>query len=406
MLTYRQALEFVLQQVCPLPPVTLPLAEAGGKVLAGTPKARWDLPATDNSAMDGFAFAFAGQREDSLLPVTGFLPAGAPTLPAPPSGQAVRIMTGVPLPAGCDTVVPFEEVRQVAEGIRLARPPRAGQHVRRRGEELRRGHPLFAPGQVLHSGEIGLLAAAGIAEVRVVPTPRVALLATGDELVGLGAAPEPGQIVNSNLYMLDARLCEEGYPVERLGIAKDRLDDLREKLQRGLEADLLITTGGVSVGDRDLVQQALRELDCTVHFWRVAIKPGKPVLFASRRGRPVFSLPGNPAAAAATFEILVRPALRGLAGHPQPEAPRLPAMIESPVAGDDRQRFIWGTATCRQGRFYFAPAFHQQSGRNSCMDGFNALLPVAAGGPGLAAGEQADILLLRVPKTEGSDGSP
>jgi molybdopterin molybdotransferase len=288
--------------------------------------------------------------------------------------MAVRIMTGAPLPAGCDTVVPLEDVTELADGIRLQRAPQVGQHIRLRGEELRRDEIVLHSGTPLFAAELGLLAAAGAERVWVHPAPRVALLSTGDELVELGQAPGPGQIVNSNAHLLAARL------------------------RRGLEADLLISTGGVSAGDRDYVQAVLHDLGFTLGFWKVAVKPGKPVLFGTVGERPVFGLPGNPAASAATFELFVRPALRRLAGHADPLHPRLRAVLSAPISGGEkRQRFLWGTLEAEAGRYVFNPSPRQNSGQNRAMQGARALLPVPGGSDDIRAGREVEVLLLRMP---------
>ncbi len=398
MLTYDQALQLIIDTVQPLPPVEAALAGAAGKVLAEPVTARWDLPGADNAAMDGFALAGAGVAAGRTLPVSGFLPAGAaPAGPVAP-GQAVRIMTGAPLPQGCDTVVPFEET-EVAEGsVRLLRDLQVGQHVRRKGEEFRAGEVILPAGTLLQPGEIGLLASAGAARIRVRPTPRVAVLSTGDELIEVGQQPGPGQIVNSNAYLLAARLGEEGYPVRILGAARDNPGDLRRQLEEAGDVDLLLTTGGVSIGDHDFVQQTIIELGYRVIFWKVAIKPGKPVLFAARGARPFFGLPGNPAATAATFELFVRPALRRLAGHPNPHSPQLQATLAAAIKGDKRQRFIWGRLDGIDGQYQFIPAPTQGSGQNRCMQQSTALLPVPADSPGLAAGAIVKVILLRLPR--------
>lgn len=398
MLTYQQAIDMILKTVHPLPPVETALPDALGSVLAEPVKARWDLPPADNSAMDGYAFAFAGQREGDELAVAGFVPAGAPFSGSLSPKEAVKIMTGAPLPPGCDTVAPLEDTAAEGDRIRLTRAPRKGQHVRRRGEELGRGEPLLAPGVPIYSGEMGLLAAGGITMVKVHPAPRVALLSTGDELVELGSAPGPGQIVNSNFHLLAARLRESGCDVVSLGIARDDPKDLAARIAGGLEADMLISTGGVSVGDRDYVQEILREHGFELGFWRVGIKPGKPVLFGTVRNTPVFGLPGNPAASAATFELFARPALRRLAGHRDPLPPRLRVTLTASVSGGEkRQRFLWGTLREREGSYLFTPSARQGSGQNRGIQGAQALLPVPGGSPDIAAGTKLEVLLLRLP---------
>jgi len=398
MLSYQDAVEVVLQAVSPLPPVPMPLAEALGRVLAEPVLARWDLPPADNSAMDGYAFACGGTGAGGELEVVGFVPAGHHFAGTVAAGRAVKIMTGAPLPAGCDTVVPVEETVEEQGRLRLLRTPQPGQHVRRRGEELRQGEALVSAGTPLQAGELGLLAAAGCEQVRVHPAPRVALLSTGDELVELGEVPGPGQIVNSNFHLLAARLREEGCSVLPLGIARDNAGDLGQRIGRGLQADLLLSTGGVSVGDRDHVQETLVGFGFELGFWRVSIKPGKPVLFGTVKGVPVFGLPGNPAAAAATFELFVRPALRRLAGFVDPLQPRLRATLATGIdGGEKRQRFIWGTLQEAAGRFTFIPSSRQGSGQNRSLQGVQALLPVPGGEGPLAAGEEVEVLLVRLP---------
>jgi molybdopterin molybdotransferase len=245
---------------------------------------------------------------------------------------------------------------------------------------------------------MGLLAAAGITSVKVHPLPRVALLSTGDELVELGAAPGPGQIVNSNFHLLAARLRESGCSIVSLGIARDEPEDLAARIAEGLEADMLISTGGVSVGDRDYVQEILIEHGFQLGFWRVGIKPGKPVLFGTARNTTVFGLPGNPAASAATFELFARPALRRLAGRRDPLPPRLRVTLTEDVSGGEkRQRFLWGALQEREGRYLFTPSPRQGSGQNRSIQGAQALLPVPGDSPEIAAGTEMEVLLLRLP---------
>lgn len=399
MLTYPEALDRVLLTIQPLPCEELPLPEALGRTLAETVTAAWDMPPADNSAMDGYAFALAGAEPQTEWRVIGLARAGAGHIGEVPAGAAVKIMTGAPLPAGCDTVAPLEAVEQLsAERIRLGAGLQLGDHVRCRGEEFRQGEPLLAAGTALKAGAIGLLAAAGVARVRVHRRPRVALLTTGDELVDLGVQPGPGQIVNSNRYLLTARLQEEGAEVWPLEIAGDSRQELTARLAQGLQADLLVTTGGVSMGEYDLVKECLSELGFELGFWKVAIKPGKPVLFGTAQGTPVFGLPGNPAAAAATFELFARPALRRLAGDPAPQPRRCRATLTCPVRGaGNRQSFLWGRVEESQGHYRFTPSSRQGSGQMRGLQGAQALLPLAAEGPDLAAGSEVELLLIYLP---------
>ncbi|BCR03709.1 molybdopterin molybdenumtransferase MoeA [Desulfuromonas versatilis] len=398
MLSYEEALDIILRTLAPLPAEDIALPEALGRALAEAVPSRWDMPPADNSAMDGFAFAAAGLAPQGRLKVAGLSRAGAgfpgPVLP----GEAVKIMTGAPLPEGCDTVVPIEVVEEVAGVIEFRSSVPNGDHVRYQGEEFRQGETLLGAGTTLRAGEIGLLASAGVARVRVHRQPRVALLTTGDELVDIGVRPGPGQIVNSNRYLLTARLQEEGCTVWPLEIAGDQRSELTDRLAQGLQADVLITTGGVSMGDYDLVQSCLKDLGFELGFWKVAIKPGKPVLFGRVGDKPVFGLPGNPAAAAATFQLFVRPALRRLCGYCDPLPPRSRATLTAPVSGGgNRRQFLWGAVVEEDGRYLFTPSGKQGSGQTRSLQGAQALLPVAAGSGDLAAGQEVEIMLIYLP---------
>lgn len=398
MLTYEEALQLVLATVQPLPPVAVPLTSAAGRVLATAIIASRNLPPSDNSAMDGYAFAWSEDIHEKPLAVIDFVAAGHARQIPVPAGNAIKIMTGAPLPPNCDTVVPIEDVVVIEGMIRLKEKPSIGENIRYCGEELRCGELILDAGTPLFAGEIGFLAAAGIETVLVHPAPQVAILSTGDELVELGDPQIAGKIVNSNAYLLATRLREEGCEPILLGIARDTPEELRAALTKGLQADLLLTTGGVSVGDCDHVQEALINLGFNRKFWKVAIKPGKPVLFGMINSQPVFGLPGNPAATAATFELFVQPALRRLAGFPSTRPPRLRVTLTEAIkGGGKRQRFLWGRLEIRNGSFCFTSAHYQGSGQNRSLQGAQALLPIPEHSPDLPAGSEVEILLLRMP---------
>lgn len=308
-------------------------------------------------------------------------------------------MTGAPLPQGCDTVIPIEDVSVHGDNVELKEVPPSGSHVRLRGEELKVGDTVLGAGETLTPGSIGLLASAGKTRVRIHPAPRVGVLSTGDELVELGEHPGPGKIINSNAHLLAARLREEGYQPEMLGIARDCRENLESCMRRGLACDMLITSGGISIGDRDFVQETLTKLGFEKIFWKVAIKPGKPVLFGRIGPMPVFGLPGNPASTAATYELLVRPALRLLSGSRTPLSPRIKVRLLTPVkGGDKRQQFIWGRLFAEAGEIGFQPARIGSSGQNRSLHGAQALLPVAVGSAGFAEGDMVEVIMLRLPE--------
>jgi len=397
-LTYEEAVETVIQRVRPLAEVGLPLLEARGMVLSSPVYARWDLPTANNSAMDGYAFRFGGRRFGDVLPVIGTSRAGAPFDGPVSAGEAVKIMTGGVLPPRCDTVVPIEEVEASEAGIRLLHPVEKGRHVRCRSEEIERGQILAEAGDVLDAVVTACLAAAGITTVTVRPAPRVALFSTGDELVEPGSVPGPGQIVNSNSLLLNGLLYEEGCRVLPLGIVRDSKDDLEKAIQDALEADLVLSTGGVSVGDHDYVKDVYMRMGAEILFWKVRIKPGKPVLFGFLKNTPFFGLPGNPASSATTFELFVRPALRRLQGQTRLFRPRLRVVLEKEVKGGQRrERFLWGALRGEEGRYLFTPSGRQCSGQNLTMKAAQALLPVAADSETIPAGSEVEVLLLHPP---------
>lgn len=399
MLNYDQALQQVLETVNLLPSQSLPLKTAIGLVLAAPTKARWDMPSWDNSAMDGFAFAADSVASSSSLQIVGNSFAGHPFDGELQAGQAIQITTGAPIPAGADSVVPVEETSTEGTQLLLQKAIRKGQHVRYRGEEYRADEVLLEAGTQLQAGAVGMLASAGVDQVAIIPRPKVAIFSTGDELVELGEEPGPGQIVNSNLQYLIARLHECGCIPVPLGIGEDRQEDLTRILDEAQEADLIISTGGVSVGEKDLVQETLLQHGFKRKFWKVAIKPGKPVLFGTLGGKPCFGLPGNPAATAATFEIFARPALRKLAGFPDPLPPRIKVRLAEAVkGGGKRQNFLWGQIQIESGQLVFDPSQRQGSGQNRSLQQAQALLPIAIDSPDLQAGNEVEILLLQMPQ--------
>lgn len=336
MLSVEEALERVLAAIPVLGSETVGLPAAHGRVLAEPIAAGRDLPPWDNSSMDGYAVragdtAGASADRPVRLRVLGEVPAGA-VAPTPLGrGEAYRILTGAPMPAGADAVVPQEEVHRDGATLVLLRPVERGVFVRPRGEDIRAGDPVLAPGALLGPAALGVLAALGRPLVRVYQRPRVAILSTGDELVDLDAVPGPGQIPNSNTYTLAAQVREAGGISLNLGIARDVREELEERLRWGLTADILVSSAGVSVGDRDLVREAMAKLGAELDFWKVSMRPGKPLTFGRLSGRPVFGLPGNPVSSMVTFELFVRPALLKMGGREALFRPRVRARALEPI---------------------------------------------------------------------------
>ena len=327
LLSVEDARDQILAEVKPLPAVELPLLSARNLVLVEEITADCDVPPFRNSAMDGYAVLAeetlgATQEKPVRLRVAGMVAAGSAEPRAIEPGSAFRIMTGAAMPAGADAVVRFEETDEGSPGKRLAgrdeveifRPARPWDNVRPAGEDVANGTTVLPVGRRLRPADLGLLAALGRTSIRVHRPPRVALLSTGDEVVSPGARLAPGLIRDSNTTTLAAMAASWGAEVIELGIAGDRLDDLRRCLHDGTSADLIVTSGGVSVGDFDLVKDAL-QAEGDVAIWQVRMKPGKPLAFGRAGGVPLLGLPGNPVAAAVSFEIFGRPAIRKMLGY-------------------------------------------------------------------------------------------
>ena len=330
--SYENALRLILGSVAPLRVERVSLLDAVSRVLAEDVVAPWNLPACDNSAMDGFAVrsadcggyaATAGvlagnaplPTAGARLKITGYIPAGRLADQPLEPGCAIRIMTGAPIPAGCDAVVPVEQTEEIDGHVLIQAAVKPRQQIRFTGEDVARGEAVLAVGTVLRPPAISLLASFGRAFVAVYGKARVAILSTGDELIELGEPMAEGKIINSNTLSLAASLREIGAIPVILGISRDDPAEMREKLIEGFKADALITSAGVSAGDRDYVRDVLQELGVKQIFRQVEMRPGGPTAFSVRDGKPIFSLPGNPVATMIMFEELVRPALLKMMGH-------------------------------------------------------------------------------------------
>ncbi len=327
-LAIEDALDLVLSRVRPLTGETVAVAAAAGRVLAEPAAALVDLPPFDSSAMDGYAVR-AGDAPGELR-VVGHSAAGMPFTGALSAGEAIGISTGAEVPGGADAVVPVELVREEGELIEAGAVV-AGAHIRRRGGDVSRGELVVAAGVRLGAPEVGALAAAGLAEVVCGRRPTVAVLATGSELRAPGEPLAPGEIYESNSTLLAAQLESAGALAEVLPPVADDPAETRAALARGLDSDVLVTSGGVSVGPHDLVRGLLAELGVDEVFWQVAVRPGKPVAFGVRGSTLVFGLPGNPVSSLVGFELFVRPTLDALQGLADPRPRYLPGRLASSV---------------------------------------------------------------------------
>ena len=402
MLTVAEAGARVLAAVRPLDAEIVPLDEAQGRVLAHAITAGRDLPPWDNSAMDGFAVRSADVP--GVLPVAGTVVAGHAPGAALAPGTALRIMTGAPMPAGADAVVIREDAEELpgeppggaGDRVRLAAPARPGDNVRRRGEDVAAGAHALDAGIPLGAGEIGFLAALSHGLVRVVRRPRVAILSTGDELVSVDVPPRPGQIVSSSRYALAAQIRDAGAVPVNAGIAPDAPDVLLARIRDALAADVLITAGGVSAGDYDFVKDALAAAGVSTGFWKVAMKPGKPLAFGSTAaGGLVFGLPGNPVSSMVGFELFVRPALLAMQGARALHRPRAPVTITSDYGKQPGRAHFLRASLRRQGDSLLADLHPRQgSAMLSSMVGTHALVVVPAESGDVAAGSRLEALLL------------
>lgn len=398
-LTVDQARALVLDTVPVLAAAQrLPVRDALGRVLAADVISPIDVPAHTNSAMDGYALRAAdlGETGDTTLTVCGTAFAGRPFEGACPASSCVRIMTGAVLPPSLDTVVMQEAVRADGEQIAIPAGQKKGQNVRHAGEDLRAGAPALHAGRLLTPSDLGLIASLGIAELSVKRRLRVALFSTGDELLSLGEAPRPGAIYDSNRYTIDGMLRRLGCEVIDLGVARDTPEALEAAFRdAAAQADAVITSGGVSVGDADFVRTLMAQLG-EVAFWKIAMKPGRPMAFGRIGDAMLFGLPGNPVAVMVTFHTFVRPALMRMMGvDPLPLVPALQAECVTPLKkGAGRTEFQRGVLFAEDGRWKVRLTGAQGSGVLSSMSAANCLVVLEHERGNVAPGETVTVQLL------------
>jgi molybdopterin molybdotransferase len=414
MISVEEALERILAHVPVLEPVEAPILEALGQVTAEDVVSPLDIPPHDNTAMDGYAVraadtAGATGAQPVQLRVIGDLAAGYLFEGRVGPGEAVRIMTGAPMPPGADAIVPFEETDEPAGrsfgafaksrdvvGILKAAGP--GANIRYAAEDVWRGQTIIPRGAVLHPAQVGVLASLGMATVRVHRRPVVAILSTGDEVVDPGQPLRPGQIYDSNAYSISAMVRANGGIPRRLGIAKDTVEALTARLREGLDADMLVTSAGVSRGDYDVVKDVLAK-EGEVDFWTVRMRPGKPLAFGAfssgDRRVPHIGLPGNPVSSMVSFELFGRPAIFKMLGRSDWRREIVRAIADEAIANTDGRRvYARAILTRRDGAWHAALTGPQGSGILTSMAHANALAVVPEEVPGVRAGEEVDCLLL------------
>ncbi len=393
--TYDEARQIILGSVQPLGAERVQILEALGRVLAEDIIAPWEMPFCNNSAMDGYAVRAAECQPGMVLPVTGYIPAGAlATSPLPP-GSAVRIMTGAPVPEGADAVVPIEDTEPLDSQVRVTTKVAPRQHIRFTGEDVRCGETILPAGTLIRPPEISLLASFSKVLVPVYRKPRVAILSTGDELIEVGEPITAGKIINSNALCLAAAVAEAGALPLMLEIARDNLESHRRQLSEGLRNDVLVTSAGVSTGDRDLVRDVLAELGVRQLFWKVGIKPGGPTAFGLKDDKPVFSLPGNPVATMITFEEFVRPALLRMMGHTRVVKAFVPALFQEPLTKKPgKVSFLRVRLKLDSGRYLAYSSGDQNTGILKTMLLADAIAVLPAERTSFAPGEEVQVHVL------------
>ncbi|MCK5123846.1 MAG: molybdopterin-guanine dinucleotide biosynthesis protein B [Dehalococcoidia bacterium] len=415
MISVEEALEKILSYVEVLEPERRPILDCLGQVLAEDVYSTIDIPPLDNSAMDGYAVRAEdtyGARESSpvYLAVVGEVAAGSlPTKEIEP-GTAIRIMTGAPLPDGADAVVQFEDTDEMTRKssggdlsqIGILRQAKKRLNVRNRGEDIAKGSLVLEKGRVLRPQEIGVLASLGRSTALVIRRPIVAILATGDELIAVDQPLDPGKIHDSNTYTIAAEVSRYGGIPRILGIGRDSIQSLTEKIDEGLDADMLITSGGVSKGDYDIVKDVLAEHG-EVGFWTVRMKPGKPLAFgimknvegSRKRQVPHLGLPGNPVSSMITFEQFARPAISKMMGKKTLTKPTIRAIIEANIANNDGRRvFARVIVTRRDGQYYASVTGPQGSGILTSIAKANGLAVIPETSKGVKAGEMVEVQML------------
>jgi len=402
MITVEEALDKVLSCTRPLGSEKVSILEALGRVCAEDILAKRDIPPFDNSAMDGYAARSEDIQEASpkhpvQLEVIEDLPAGFIPKKRVERGKAIRIMTGAPIPEGADTVVPVEDTKKKDGSALISRATLRGEHIRKAGEDVKKGECVVSAGDLIDPAEIGMLASIGRSFVAVYQRATVAILCTGEELVDLDGDLDGVKIVSSNSYSLAAQVKDCGAIPIQLGIARDRKEEIKEKLLQGLRADVLISSAGVSVGDYDFVKDVLGDLGVEIVFWKVAMKPGMPVVFGTVQGKPVFGLPGNPVSSMVSFEQFVRPSLLKMMGHRKLFRPVIDAILREDVQiRPGRRHFIRAFVSLEKGQYFVSPTGAQGSGILKSMVKAKGLMVIPEDREIVRAGERVNVQLLDI----------
>jgi molybdopterin molybdotransferase len=400
MITVEEAQDKILSRIEPLGVEKLSLMESLWRVSGEDVLAKRDIPPFDNSGMDGYALR-SEDIQNALsdrpvrLEVIEDLPAGFIPTKTVAKGQAIRIMTGALIPKGADSVVPVEETKREDGFVVIFKTTSPGEFIRKAGEDVKKGDRIISKGDIIRPAEVGMLASVGRASVSVYQRPMVSIICTGEELVDVDEDLDEGKIVSSNSYTLAAQVKDCGAIPVQLGIAKDQKGEIEEKLLQGLRADVIISSAGVSVGDYDFVKEALNDLGMEMVFWKVAMKPGKPLAFGTLRGKPVFGLPGNPVSSMVSFEQFVRPSLLRMMGHRQIFRPTIEAILREEIHKESgRRHFVRGSVSFKGDHYSVTTTGEQGSGILKSMVRANGLIVIPEDLEIVKAGEKVKVQLL------------
>jgi len=385
MIQVEEARSIILDQAHPAKTETISISCCLHRVLGQDIIARDNLPPFDKSAMDGYAIrsadtTSASEEKPLELMIQGIQKAGDSTEAPLQPGKVFKIMTGAPIPRGADSVIEFEKVEQVQKSIFLSKHILVGNNIIKQGEEIRSREVALEKGSLIRPAEVGVLASLGYQKLEVYQNPVVALISTGDELVDITSDIGDGKIRDSNQYLLTALLQEQGADVYPIGIVKDQQQSLVKHIQSAFEkADIVITSGGVSVGDYDFVQSALEQIGAQILFQSVAMKPGKPVVFARYQNKLFFGLPGNPLSVFTTFKELVKPAIDKIRGLQSVQEATIPVVLEENLKNNtDRKRYIYVRITSKEGAFYAHSVGSQSSSHLITLTRANGIVIIPA----------------------------
>ncbi|MCX5833602.1 MAG: molybdopterin molybdotransferase MoeA [Deltaproteobacteria bacterium] len=399
MISVDKALEQILGVINPLRLEKVNILEALNRVLGEDITSDRDIPPLPNSAMDGYVLRFddtlgATRERPVVLTVIDDIQAGRVSTKTIGPGQAIRIMTGAPIPAGADAVTRVEDTEKDGDRVRVYVPAKKGLDIRLAGEDVKKGELIIPKGKIIRPAEVGMFAALNRPDVAVYRRPKVAVLSTGDELVDIGGELAPGMITNSNSYSLAAQVAECGAIPLRLGIARDTREDLISKFEAAKGADLIVTSGGVSVGDYDLVKDVMGELGA-MRFWKVAMRPGRPLAFGTIGGVPVFGLPGNPVSVMVSFEQFVRPAILRMSGFTNLFRPAVKAVLKEGLQKKAGFRyFLRAVVELKGGKYYAVMTGEQGSGILKSMVMANGLIVLPEDVTSLIAGDEVTVQLI------------